>query len=78
MLDPTLIARMTRFHRKRAGLSRIQLAQLAGIGKTAVFDIENGKSTVRLATLRALLNSLNISVRWESPLMPEFQEADDA
>ena len=55
-------------NRKNAGLSQIELAQLAGIGKTAVFDIEKGKETIKLKTLIAVLNVLNIEVILKSPL----------
>jgi transcriptional regulator with XRE-family HTH domain len=54
------------------------LADLCGIGKTALFDIENGKATVRLSTLTAVLAGLNITPIWSSPLMEEFREVDDA
>ena len=70
------IGEIVRFHRKRAGLSQHALADLAGIGKTSVFDIEKGKSTVRLATLLAVLRTLNISMRMDSPLMAEFTDAE--
>ncbi|MCK5156674.1 MAG: helix-turn-helix domain-containing protein [Spirochaetales bacterium] len=53
-------------------MSQHALADLAGIGKTSVFDIEKGKSTVRLATLMALLRVLNIDMALESPLMEAF------
>ena len=42
------IARMVRFHRKKAKMTQLELAKLSGIGKTVVFDIEKGKKTVRL------------------------------
>ena len=67
------IASITRFHRKRAGLSQIQLARLAGVGKTAVFDLEKGKETVQLDTLKKILHALNITLRFESPLMREYE-----
>lgn len=71
-------ARVVLFHRRRAGLTRVQLAELAGVGKTVVFDIENGKDTVRLATLRKVLDALNIRLEWSSPLADAFarEEAD--
>ena len=58
-----------RFHRKKAGLTQPQLARLAGVGKTAVFDIEKGKKTIRLDTLLAVLSVLNIVLNPESNLM---------
>jgi len=66
------IASIIRFHRKRAGLSQKQLATLAGIGKTAVFDIEKGKQAIRLNTLTAILAALNIEMEPKSPLMSEW------
>lgn len=35
------------FHRKESGLTRNQLADLAGVGKTVIYDIEKGKETIQ-------------------------------
>ena len=46
-------------HRKKAGLTQLQLADLAGIGKTTVFDIEKNKETVRFNNiLLSILSSI--------------------
>jgi DNA-binding XRE family transcriptional regulator len=37
------ISEIVLFHRKKSGLTRNQLADLAGVGKTVIYDIENGK-----------------------------------
>ena len=55
-------------HRKKAGLTQLELANLAGIGKTTVFDIEKNKETVRLNNLFAVLQVLNIKIEFKSPL----------
>jgi len=62
------IAKIIHYCRKQSGLSQQELARLAGIGKTAVFDIEKGKQTVQLDTLLKVLDTLNIQLRLESPL----------
>lgn len=54
--------------RKKAGLTQLELADLAGIGKTTVFDIEKNKETVRFNNLLAVLRVLNIQVEFISPL----------
>lgn len=72
-MNPKEIGQMIRDHRKKAGLSQLELAKLAGTGKTAVFDIEKGKGTVRLDTLLKILNVLNIQMKFVSPLMSEQQ-----
>lgn len=55
-------------HRKKAGLTQLELANLAGVGKTTVFDIEKNKETVRWNNLLAVLQVLNIKVEFKSPL----------
>jgi len=67
------IASLIKFHRKKSGLSQGALAKLAGIGKTAVFDVEKGKTTIQLDTLRKVLRILNITMRFESPLMAQYE-----
>lgn len=37
------MASIIRGHRKKAGLTQKELADLAGLGKTVIFDIEKGK-----------------------------------
>lgn len=69
------LASVIKFHRQQAGLSRIQLAELAGVGKTVIYEIENGKETVRWATLQSVLSALNISVKFESPLMELYEKS---
>lgn len=64
---PDEIAKIVLYHRKQSGLSQYQLAQLAGVGKTVVFDIEKGKETVQLNTLLKILDVLNIRMKFESP-----------
>ncbi len=75
IFDSHNIGKAIRYHRKRSGLSQLELAELAGVGKTSVFDIEKGKPTVRLATLLAVLGALNIEVNLCGPLMEEFFSA---
>lgn len=70
------VARMVRFHRKKAKLSQLELAKLADVGKTSVFDIEKGKKTVKLATLLAVLHALSIKVQFQGPLINKFEEMD--
>ncbi len=63
------LATVIRMHRKAAKLTQLQLAELAGVGKTVVFDIEKGKETVKFLTLKKILNVLNIEIQLRSPLL---------
>jgi y4mF family transcriptional regulator len=62
------------FHRKKSGLTRKQLADLAGVGKTVIYDIEKGKETIRFSTLQKVLQTLNIKITFTSPLMEVLNE----
>jgi len=72
MFEPEFLAKVIKHHRKAAGLSQLKLAELANVGKTVVFDIEKGKETVQLNTLRKILRVLNIKVKLESQLMDKL------
>jgi y4mF family transcriptional regulator len=69
MVQPQELADVIKMHRKAARLSRTQLAEMAGVGKTVIYDIEKGKETIQLDTLRKILKVLNIKIELTSPLM---------
>jgi len=72
MNHSTEVAEIVRLHRKAARLSREQLAELSGVGKTVIYDIEKGKETIQLDTLRKIFKVLNIKIVLTSPLMEEM------
>ncbi len=72
------IGEMIKYHRNQSGLSRKSLAELAGVGKTAIYDIEHGRVTFRINTLFSILNVLNIKVKFESPLIEEGEGLENA
>ena len=74
MQETRKIAEVIRFHRKRSSLTQLQLAKLAGVGKTAVFDVEKGKETVQLNTLLKIMRILNMKLDFSSPLIDEFNK----
>ena len=63
------LSEVIRFHRKKSGLTQKGLADLAGAGKTVIYDIEKGKETIQLDTIKKILSVLNIKIKFESPLM---------
>jgi len=66
-MSPEKIAKIVHYYRKQSGLSQQELAKLAGVGKTVVYDIEKGKETVKLKTLLRILDVLNIQVELKTP-----------
>jgi HTH-type transcriptional regulator / antitoxin HipB len=67
-----LLAQAIRYHRKKSSLTQQELAKLAGLGKTVIFDIEKGKNTVQLDSVLKVLQILNIEMKFSSPLMKIF------
>ena len=57
--------------RRRANLTQGELAKLAGVGKTVIWDLEHGKRTVRLETLLKVLAPLNVDLIARSPVTKE-------
>ena len=53
--------------RKLAGLTQKDLADLAGVGKTLVFDLEHGKESIRFDMLLKVLKALNIKFELKVP-----------
>lgn len=66
------LGEIIRYHRKKAGLSQKTLADVAGVGKTVVFDIEKGKETVQLKSILRVSEVLNIGITLNSPLMAQY------
>jgi len=67
------IGQLIQSHRKKAGLAQAQLAKLAGVGKTVVWDLEHGKESVRWDTLQKIFHVLNIAIEWRSPLLERMK-----
>ena len=68
------IGDIVKYHRKKAGLSQKALADIAGIGKTVVFDIEKGKETVQFKSIESVFKTLNINILFDSPLMDKYNK----
>ena len=60
---------IVRQHRRLSSLTQAELARLAGVGKTVIFDIEHGKETIQIDTLRKVLGALNIRMVFQSPVL---------
>jgi HTH-type transcriptional regulator / antitoxin HipB len=71
MLHQPELGNYIRALRKKSGLTQIQLAEMVGVGKSVIYDLEKGKETVQLSTLVKILSGLNIKVKLLSPLDSE-------
>jgi HTH-type transcriptional regulator / antitoxin HipB len=63
------------FHRKQSGLSRKQLAEIAGVSETVIYYLEKGKETLQWNIVTSILHALNISLSYKRPLMEEYEKS---
>lgn len=61
------IGRFVQSERKRQGLTQTQLAGLAGTGVRFVSDLENGKGTIQVQKLLAVVQTLGLGLFIFSP-----------
>lgn len=67
LLSPEAVGKLVLAERKRQGLTQLQLAGLANTGIRFVSDLENGKGTVQLQKLQAVLAALGLGLYIHSP-----------
>jgi HTH-type transcriptional regulator / antitoxin HipB len=72
MANKTL-AELIKTHRKEAGITQKELADMAGVGKTFVFDLEHGKKTLSLDKFFKVIKILNISLFLEGPFFDKIK-----
>jgi len=61
------LSKMIKKRRKLAGITQKQLADISGVGKTCIFDIEHGKETLQVNTLNKILTTLGIKTTYFIP-----------
>ena len=68
------LSKVVRYHRIKSGLTQIELADMAGVGKNMVYEIEKGRLSVQFDNMMKILNILNIDIVLKSPLMELFKK----
>jgi len=66
------LASLVRFHRKRAGLTQVDMASLADVSRKVVQDLEASRDGVSWRNLMAVLAVLNVKLRPTGPLINEW------
>lgn len=69
-ISPSELAEHIRTARQAKGWTLKECADNAGIGKTAMFDLEHGNPGVRLNTLLTVLDQLGLELQLADPLSP--------
>lgn len=78
--NPELLGAAIAEHRRQAGLSRVELALRAGVGKTILYDLEHGRTSVRLDLLMRILTVLGMQLHLSGPFVrgiDRLAEGDD-
>ena len=63
------------FHRKKAGLTQVELAELAGVSRFVVQDIEAGKGRTTWKRIESILKSLNLKLEPQGPLVDAWRQS---
>ena len=66
LTNASQLAEIVRRERKQQKVSQIRLSQLADVGTRFVRDLEDGKETLRLDKVLAVLETLGIAVELSS------------
>ena len=67
LTNTSQLAEIVRHERKRQKVSQIRLSQLADVGVRFVRDLEDGKETVQLDKVLAVLETLGIAIELSTP-----------
>lgn len=63
------------FHRKKAGLTQVGLAKMAGVSRSVVQDLEAGKGRTVWIHIEAILNVLNVKLQPVGPLVDKWKQS---
>ncbi len=66
------LASLIHWHRRRAGLSQVELARHAGVSRYVVQDLEAGSGRTTWARMLPVLHALNIQLVPQGPLVDEW------
>ena len=67
LTNTSQLAEIVRRERKRQKVSQTRLSQLADVGVRFVRDLEDGKETVQLDKVLAVLETLGIAIELSTP-----------
>ena len=70
------ICSLIKFHRRHAGLSQLELAEMAGVSRKVVQSVEAGQDGISWRNLCAILNQLNVDLKPSGPLVEDWKEGE--
>ena len=60
MQESNLIENKVRYWRKKRGLTQDRLAELSGLSRVSISEIERGTADPKISTIKALAKALNV------------------
>jgi predicted transcriptional regulator len=63
------------FHRKKAGLTQVGLAKLAGVSRSVIQDLEAGKGRTVWIHIETILSALNLELEPVGPLVNTWKQS---
>ena len=72
------LASLVAFHRKKAGLTQVELAELAGVSRFVVQAIEAGSGRTTWRHIESILKSLNLTLEPRGPLVELWQKSKES
>jgi HTH-type transcriptional regulator/antitoxin HipB len=66
------LASLVSFHRKKAKLTQIQLAELAGVSRTVIQHLEAGRGKTVWDHVEKILHVLNLELKPSGPLVEQW------
>jgi predicted transcriptional regulator len=63
---------LIRFHRKKAGLTQVELAALSGVSRFVVQELEAGTGRTTWKHVVSVLEVLNLELKADGPLVAEW------
>jgi predicted transcriptional regulator len=63
---------LIRFHRKKAGLTQVELAALSGVSRFVVQELEAGTGRTTWKHVVSVLEILNLELKADGPLVAEW------
>lgn len=68
---------LIRFHRKKAGLTQVGLAELSGVSRSVIQDLEAGKGRTVWEHVELILTVLNIELQPVGPLVQAWKKSQE-
>jgi len=60
MQESNLIENKVRYWRKKRGLTQDRLAELSGLSRVSISEIERGTADTKISTIKAIAKALNV------------------